>query len=212
MNKKLLKSCFSIILLLSVFCTAFTLPDAESWLFDYELFVHDIYFQQLIDIDAKVVEETGTGIKKNVAVQGMGQSPCYVKAMLVFTAIDKETGAPLSNVNIFDDTNISIKFPDTYSNLDSSRWLSVYNSTLISEYKKQYPNNGNFYPYIFIYNVPLGYTDTSDILVEEIKTTSEAYDLKVDIIVDAIYEGEVSEWCNLYGLTVDSATRTLSIA
>ena len=68
----------------------------------------------------------------------------------------------------------------------------------------------NFYPLVFIWNKALTPSENTQNLINSVKVNTEAYNVRVDIITDAIYEGEVQTWCDIYGLNWDSNAMTLT--
>lgn len=220
---KILKQYLSVFLALVAICSTLSISSARSWIYDWDYYSNKVCYQNMIKVDAKVLEDVGMGVKSNVRVQNINISSCYVKAMVVFTAIDKN-GNP-ENIDIKvgiqgeeiegEEYDVLIKFPE--ENSLNHTWFAINDdSTLISDYYTNVSSDKAILaPYSYIYSAPLTTNEESEILIESITCTESGlfakdseYKLKVDILTEAIYEGEKDTWLNLYNL--ESNNRILS--
>lgn len=207
---KTFKRYLSMFLVLAALTVAMITPAAHSYVYGWDISQNSLYFGRAIEIDAKVVEDVGKSSKSNVKIQNIASSSCYVKTMIVFTPVD-ENGNILTNVTI-DKSDIDITLSDyavnNSKNADGGTWLAL-SSNLISNQTES--TNTTVYPYMYIWNKPIASNGLTENLIDSLTIKTTEYDIKVDIIADAIYEAEISNWCSAYGLTC-SDTGVLTVA
>lgn len=205
---KTFKRYLSMFLVLAALTVAMITPAAHSYVYGWDISQNSLYFGRKIEVDAKVVETVGESFKSDVKIQNIAGSSCYVKAMIVFTPIDKD-GNILTNVTIDPEQDISLELSEyatsNTTNADGGTWISV-SSNLTSN---QVGNaNTTLYPYMYIWNKPIASNGLTENLINRLTINTEEYNIKVDIIADAIYEAEISNWCSAYGLTWSNGVLT----
>lgn len=196
---------------LAILAITMIIPAAHSYVYDWKIQTNAVYYEHDFGVDVKVDETLENGVKKDVKLTNTGKSPIFVKAMVVFTPIDDD-GNPLTNQTI-SASDVTIEWNDTA--ITDGSWITVKGS--IAERAETLSDNDSYsYPYLFFWNKALDAgTDTTagestENLISSVSVQNDQYKIRVDIITDAIYEGEVSAWCSAYGLTWDATNRTLS--
>lgn len=202
-----LKRYLAIFMTLTALATSMVIPAAHSYVYDWDIQTNSVYYEYDFGIDIKVNETIDNSIKKDVKLTNTGKSNVFAKAMIVFTPINKD-GEVLTDklVDIENDVTLELN----QEALENGSWIAV-NGTIADRNKAASGMSGtNFYPLVFIWNKALTPSENTQNLINSVKVNTEAYNVRVDIITDAIYEGEVQTWCNIYGLNWDSNAMTLT--
>lgn len=202
-----LKRYLAIFMTLTALVTSMVIPAAHSYVYDWDIQTNSVYYEYDFGIDIKVNETIDNSIKKDVKLTNTGKSNVFAKAMIVFTPINKD-GEVLTDklVDIENDVTLELN----QEALENGSWIAV-NGTIADRNKAASGMSGtNFYPLVFIWNKALTPSENTQNLINSVKVNTEAYNVRVDIITDAIYEGEVQTWCDIYGLNWDSNAMTLT--
>ena len=203
-----LKRYLAIFMTLTALATSMVIPAAHSYVYDWDIQTNSVYYEYDFGIDIKVNETIDKSIKKNVKLTNTGKSNVFVKAMIVFTPINNKDGKVLTDklVDMENDVTLALN----QEALENGSWIAV-NGTIADRNKAASGMSGtNFYPLVFIWNKALTPSENTQNLINSVKVNTEAYNVRVDIITDAIYEGEVQTWCDIYGLNWDSNAMTLT--
>ena len=176
-------------------------------MYDWDIQTNSVYYEYDFGIDIKVNETIDNSIKKDVKLTNTGKSNVFAKAMIVFTPINKD-GEVLTDKLVDMENDVTLEL--NQEALENGSWIAV-NGTIADRNKAASGMSGtNFYPLVFIWNKALTPSENTQNLINSVKVNTEAYNVRVDIITDAIYEGEVQTWCNIYGLNWDSNAMTLT--
>lgn len=203
-----LKRYLAIFMTLTALATSMVIPAAHSYVYDWDIQTNSVYYEYDFGIDIKVNETIDNSIKKNVKLTNTGKSNVFAKAMIVFTPINNKDGKVLTDKLVDMENYVTLEL--NQEALENGSWIAV-NGTIADRNKAASGMSGtNFYPLVFIWNKALTPSENTQNLINSVKVNTEAYNVRVDIITDAIYEGEVQTWCNIYGLNWDSNARTLT--
>lgn len=203
-----LKRYLAIFMTLTALATSMVIPAAHSYVYDWDIQMNSVYYEYDFGIDIKVNETIDNSIKKNVKLTNTGKSNVFAKAMIVFTPINNKDGKVLTDKLVDMENYVTLEL--NQEALENGSWIAV-NGTIADRNKAASGMSGtNFYPLVFIWNKALTPSENTQNLINSVKVNTEAYNVRVDIITDAIYEGEVQTWCNIYGLNWDSNARTLT--
>lgn len=202
-----LKRYLAIFMTLTALATSMVIPAAHSYVYDWDIQTNSVYYEYDFGIDIKVNETIDNSIKKNVKLTNTGKSNVFAKAMIVFTPINKD-GEVLTDKLVDMENDVTLEL--NQEALENGSWIAV-NGTIADRNKAASGMSGtNFYPLVFIWNKALTPSENTQNLINSVKVNTEAYNVRVDIITDAIYEGEVQTWCDIYGLNWDSNAMTLT--
>lgn len=202
-----LKRYLTIFMTLTALATSMVIPAAHSYVYDWDIQTNSVYYEYDFGIDIKVNETIDNSIKKNVKLTNTGKSNVFAKAMIVFTPINKD-GEVLTDKLVDMENDVTLEL--NQEALENGSWIAV-NGTIADRNKAASGMSGtNFYPLVFIWNKALTPSENTQNLINSVKVNTEAYNVRVDIITDAIYEGEVQTWCDIYGLNWDSNAMTLT--
>lgn len=202
-----LKRYLAIFMTLTALATSMVIPAAHSYVYDWDIQTNSVYYEYDFGIDIKVNEIIDNSIKKDVKLTNTGKSNVFAKAMIVFTPINKD-GEVLTDKLVDMENDITLEL--NQEALENGSWIAV-NGTIADRNKAASGMSGtNFYPLVFIWNKALTPSENTQNLINSVKVNTEAYNVRVDIITDAIYEGEVQTWCDIYGLNWDSNAMTLT--
>ena len=205
-----LKRYLAIFMTLTALATSMVIPAAHSYVYDWDIQTNSVYYEYDFGIDIKVNETIDNSIKKDVKLTNTGKSNVFAKAMIVFTPINKD-GEVLTDKLVDMENDVTLEL--NQEALENGSWIAV-NGTIADRNKAASGMSGtNFYPLVFIWNkalTPSENTQNTQNLINSVKVNTEAYNVRVDIITDAIYEGEVQTWCDIYGLNWDSNAMTLT--
>lgn len=202
-----LKRYLAIFMTLTALATSMVIPAAHSYVYDWDIQTNSVYYEYDFGIDIKVNETIDNSIKKDVKLTNTGKSNVFAKAMIVFTPINKD-GEVLTDKLVDMENDVTLEL--NQEALENGSWIAV-NGTIADRNKAASGMSGtNFYPLVFIWNKALTPSENTQNLINSVKVNTEAYNVRVDIITDAIYEGEVQTWCNIYGLNWDSNAMTLT--
>lgn len=208
------KRYFAIFMTLTALASSMIIQSAHSYSFDWNIQTNSVYYEYDYGVDIKVDEtiDKENNIKKDVKLTNTGKSNVYVKAMVVFTPIDKETGKVLTGKAVQDSDVTLVWNSDATPDATNKPWIAIAGD--IAKKNEAYSDNvnSNYYPYVFFWNAPLTPGESTGNLIDSIKVNTTEYDVRVDIITDAIYEGNVNTWCSTYGLSRNTDTRLLSRA
>lgn len=215
---KTFKRYFAMFMMLVVLSVSMIIPSAYSFMYDWKIETQSIYFEHNYGIDVAVDEDIDEGIKKNVKLTNTGDSPIFVKAMVVFTPVDKETGKVLTDKTVNLENDVQIEW--NTEAIQDGLWITVAGTAAQKTHETSGLTNSNFYPYVFFWSkaidsAPETEPDLStDNLINSVIVTAADYNVRVDIIADAIYEGEVENWFSTYGLKweTDAINRTIAKA
>lgn len=203
-----LKRYLAIFMTLTALATSMVIPAAHSYVYDWDIQTNSVYYEYDFGIDIKVNETIDKSIKKNVKLTNTGKSNVFAKAMIVFTPINNKDGKVLTDKLVDMENDVTLEL--NQEALENGSWIAV-NGTIADRNKAASGMSGtNFYPLVFIWNKALTPSENTQNLINSVKVNTEAYNVRVDIITDAIYEGEVQTWCDIYGLNWDSNARTLT--
>lgn len=203
-----LKRYLAIFMTLTALATSMVIPAAHSYVYDWDIQTNSVYYEHDFGIDIKVNETIDNSIKKNVKLTNTGKSNVFAKAMIVFTPINNKDGKVLTDKLVDMENDVTLEL--NQEALENGSWIAV-NGTIADRNKAASGMSGtNFYPLVFIWNKALTPSENTQNLINSVKVNTEAYNVRVDIITDAIYEGEVQTWCDIYGLNWDSNARTLT--
>ena len=192
---------------LTALATSMVIPAAHSYVYDWDIQTNSVYYEYDFGIDIKVNETIDNSIKKDVKLTNTGKSNVFAKAMIVFTPINKD-GEVLTDKLVDMENDVTLEL--NQEALENGSWIAV-NGTIADRNKAASGMSGtNFYPLVFIWNKALTPSENTQNLINSVKVNTEAYNVRVDIIADAIYEGEVQTWCDIYGLNWDSNAMTLT--
>lgn len=206
---KIFKRCFIYFLALTTLAVSAIMPVAHSYVYDWDIRKDNVYFEYDFGVDIKVNETIDGNIKKDVKIQNSGKSSVYAKAMVVFTPISKDDGSVLTN-KIVNSSDITLEWNSDAINNGS--WIAVAGTVADRNKAASEVQDNNFYPYVFFWNKALSPDDITDNLINSVKVNTTEYNVRVDIITDGIYEGDIQTWCDIYGLDCNKTTRTLSKA
>ncbi len=202
-----LKRYLAIFMTLTALATSMVIPAAHSYVYDWDIQTNSVYYEYDFGIDIKVNETIDNSIKKDVKLTNTGKSNVFAKAMIVFTPINKD-GEVLTDKLVDMENDVTLEL--NQEALENGSWIAV-NGTIADRNKAASGMSGtNFYPLVFIWNKALTPSENTQNLINSVKVNTEAYNVRVDIITDAIYEGEVQTWCGIYGLNWDSNAMTLT--
>lgn len=202
-----LKRYLAIFMTLTALVTSMVIPAAHSYVYDWDIQTNSVYYEYDFGIDIKVDETIDNSIKKDVKLTNTGKSNVFAKAMIVFTPIN-EKGEVLTDKLVDMENDVTLEL--NQEALENGSWIAV-NGTIADRNKAASGMSGtNFYPLVFIWNKALTPSENTQNLINSVKVNTEAYNVRVDIITDAIYEGEVQTWCDIYGLNWDSSAMTLT--
>lgn len=202
-----LKRYLAIFMTLTALATSMVIPAAHSYVYDWDIQTNSVYYEYDFGIDIKVNEIIDNSIKKDVKLTNTGKSNVFAKAMIVFTPINKD-GEVLTDKLVDMENDVTLEL--NQEALENGSWIAV-NGTIADRNKAASGMSGtNFYPLVFIWNKALTPSENTQNLINSVKVNTEAYNVRVDIITDAIYEGEVQTWCDIYGLNWDSNAMTLT--
>lgn len=202
-----LKRYLAIFMTLTALATSIVIPAAHSYVYDWDIQTNSVYYEYDFGIDIKVNETIDNSIKKDVKLTNTGKSNVFAKAMIVFTPINKD-GEVLTDKLVDMENDVTLEL--NQEALENGSWIAV-NGTIADRNKAASGMSGtNFYPLVFIWNKALTPSENTQNLINSVKVNTEAYNVRVDIITDAIYEGEVQTWCDIYGLNWDSNAMTLT--
>lgn len=202
-----LKRYLAIFMTLTALATSMVIPAAHSYVYDWDIQTNSVYYEYDFGIDIKVNETIDNSIKKDVKLTNTGKSNVFAKAMIVFTPINKD-GEVLTDKLVDMENDVTLEL--NQEALENGSWIAV-NGTIADRNKAASGMSGtNFYPLVFIWNKALTPSENTQNLINSVKVNTEAYNVRVDIITDAIYEGEVQIWCDIYGLNWDSNVMTLT--
>lgn len=202
-----LKRYLAIFMTLTALATSMVIPAAHSYVYDWDIQTNSVYYEYDFGIDIKVNETIDNSIKKDVKLTNTGKSNVFAKAMIVFTPINKD-GDVLTDKLVDMENDVTLEL--NQEALENGSWIAV-NGTIADRNKAASGMSGtNFYPLVFIWNKALTPSENTQNLINSVKVNTEAYNVRVDIITDAIYEGEVQTWCDIYGLNWDSNAMTLT--
>lgn len=202
-----LKRYLAIFMTLTALATSMVIPVAHSYVYDWDIQTNSVYYEYDFGIDIKVNETIDNSIKKDVKLTNTGKSNVFAKAMIVFTPINKD-GEVLTDKLVDMENDVTLEL--NQEALENGSWIAV-NGTIADRNKAASGMSGtNFYPLVFIWNKALTPSENTQNLINSVKVNTEAYNVRVDIITDAIYEGEVQTWCDIYGLNWDSNAMTLT--
>lgn len=202
-----LKRYLAIFMTLTALATSMVIPAAHSYVYDWDIQTNSVYYEYDFGIDIKVNETIDNSIKKDVKLTNTGKSNVFAKAMIVFTPINKD-GEVLTDKLVDVENDVTLEL--NQEALENGSWIAV-NGTIADRNKAASGMSGtNFYPLVFIWNKALTPSENTQNLINSVKVNTEAYNVRVDIITDAIYEGEVQTWCDIYGLNWDSNAMTLT--
>ena len=216
------KQYLSAFLALIAICSILSVPVARSYLATWDYYEDAVYYQNMIKVDTKILEDVSNGVKSNVRVQSINISPCYVKAMIVFTALDKnnnpvdlEFNVKHHNSDNIDDADVLLTFPT--ENEASHSWLTINEqSDLINQYSNE--TGSLTLPYSYIYSAPLLPNEVTSNLIDKVEcletgcfSSDSEYKLRVDIITDSVYEGEINQWIDITGYNITVKDRILSV-
>lgn len=202
-----LKRYLAIFMTLTALATSMVIPAAHSYVYDWDIQTNSVYYEYDFGIDIKVNETIDNSIKKDVKLTNTGKSNVFAKAMIVFTPINKD-GEVLTDKLVDMENDVTLEL--NQEALENGSWIAV-NGTIADRNKAASGMSGtNFYPLVFIWNKALTPSENTQNLINSVKINTEAYNVRVDIITDAIYEGEVQTWCDIYGLNWDSNAMTLT--
>jgi hypothetical protein len=202
-----LKRYLAIFMTLTALATSMVIPAAHSYVYDWDIQTNSVYYEYDFGIDIKVNETIDNSIKKDVKLTNTGKSNVFAKAMIVFTPINKD-GEVLTDKLVDMENDVTLEL--NQEALENGSWIAV-NGTIADRNKAASGMSGtNFYPLVFIWNKALTPSENTQNLINSVKVNTEAYNVRVDIITDAIYEGEVQTWCDIYGLNWDSNAMTLT--
>lgn len=202
-----LKRYLAIFMTLTALATSMVIPAAHSYVYDWDIQTNSVYYEYDFGIDIKVNEIIDNSIKKDVKLTNTGKSNVFAKAMIVFTPINKD-GEVLTDKLVDMENDVTLEL--NQEALENGSWIAV-NGTIADRNKAASGMSGtNFYPLVFIWNKALTPSENTQNLINSVKVNTEAYNVRVDIITDAIYEGEVQTWCGIYGLNWDQEARTLT--
>lgn len=202
-----LKRYLAIFMTLTALATSMVIPAAHSYVYDWDIQTNSVYYEYDFGIDIKVNETIDNSIKKDVKLTNTGKSNVFAKAMIVFTPIN-ENGEVLTDKLVDMENDVTLEL--NQEALENGSWIAV-NGTIADRNKAASGMSGtNFYPLVFIWNKALTPSENTQNLINSVKVNTEAYNVRVDIITDAIYEGEVQTWCDIYGLNWDQDARTLT--
>lgn len=202
-----LKRYLAIFMTLTALATSMVIPAAHSYVYDWDIQTNSVYYEYDFGIDIKVNETIDNSIKKDVKLTNTGKSNVFAKAMIVFTPINKD-GEVLTDKLVDMENDVTLEL--NQEAFENGSWIAV-NGTIADRNKAASGMSGtNFYPLVFIWNKALTPSENTQNLINSVKVNTEAYNVRVDIITDAIYEGEVQTWCNIYGLNWDSNAMTLT--
>lgn len=202
-----LKRYLAIFMTLTALATSMVIPAAHSYVYDWDIQTNSVYYEYDFGIDIKVNETIDNSIKKDVKLTNIGKSNVFAKAMIVFTPINKD-GDVLTDKLVDMENDVTLEL--NQEALENGSWIAV-NGTIADRNKAASGMSGtNFYPLVFIWNKALTPSENTQNLINSVKVNTEAYNVRVDIITDAIYEGEVQTWCDIYGLNWDSNAMTLT--
>lgn len=202
-----LKRYLAIFMTLTALATSMVIPAAHSYVYDWDIQTNSVYYEYDFGIDIKVNETIDNSIKKDVKLTNTGKSNVFAKAMIVFTPINKD-GEVLTDKLVDMENDVTLEL--NQEALENGSWIAV-NGTIADRNKAASGMSGtNFYPLVFIWNKALTPSENTQNLINSVKVNTEAYNVRVDIITDAIYEGEVQIWCDIYGLNWDQYARTLT--
>ena len=203
-----LKRYLAIFMTLTALATSMVIPAAHSYVYDWDIQTNSVYYEYDFGIDIKVNETIDNSIKKNVKLTNTGKSNVFAKAMIVFTPINNKDGKVLTDKLVDMENDVTLEL--NQEALENGSWIAV-NGTIADRNKAASGMSGtNFYPLVFIWNKALTPSENTQNLINSVKVNTEAYNVRVDIITDAIYEGEAQTWCNIYGLNWDSNAMTLT--
>lgn len=202
-----LKRYLAIFMTLTALATSMVIPAAHSYVYDWDIQTNSVYYEYDFGIDIKVNEIIDNSIKKDVKLTNTGKSNVFAKAMIVFTPINKD-GEVLTDKLVDMENDVTLEL--NQEALENGSWIAV-NGTIADRNKAASGMSGtNFYPLVFIWNKALTPSENTQNLINSVKVNTEAYNVRVDIVTDAIYEGEVQTWCDIYGLNWDSNAMTLT--
>lgn len=202
-----LKRYLAIFMTLTALATSMVIPAAHSYVYDWDIQTNSVYYEYDFGIDIKVNETIDNSIKKDVKLTNTGKSNVFAKAMIVFTPINKD-GEVLTDKLVDMENDVTLEL--NQEAFENGSWIAV-NGTIADRNKAASGMSGtNFYPLVFIWNKALTPSENTQNLINSVKVNTEAYNVRVDIITDAIYEGEVQTWCDIYGLNWDSNAMTLT--
>ena len=202
-----LKRYLAIFMTLTALVTSMVIPAAHSYVYDWDIQTNSVYYEYDFGIDIKVDETIDNSIKKDVKLTNTGKSNVFAKAMIVFTPIN-ENGEVLTDKLVDMENDVTLEL--NQEALENGSWIAV-NGTIADRNKAASGMSGtNFYPLVFIWNKPLTPSENTQNLINSVKVNTKNYNVRVDIITDAIYEGEIQTWCNIYGLNWDQDARTLT--
>lgn len=202
-----LKRYLAIFMTLTALATSMVIPAAHSYVYDWDIQTNSVYYEYDFGIDIKVNETIDNSIKKDVKLTNTGKSNVFAKAMIVFTPIN-ENGEVLTDKLVDMENDVTLEL--NQEALENGSWIAV-NGTIADRNKAASGMSGtNFYPLVFIWNKALTPSENTQNLINSVKVNTKNYNVRVDIITDAIYEGEVQTWCNIYGINWDQEARTLT--
>ena len=202
-----LKRYLAIFMTLTALATSMVIPAAHSYVYDWDIQTNSVYYEYDFGIDIKVDETIDGATKKDVKLTNPGKSNVFAKAMIVFTPIN-EDGEVLTDKLVDMENDVTLEL--NQEALENGSWIAV-NGTIADRNKATSGMSGtNFYPLVFIWNKALTPSENTQNLINSVKVNTEDYNVRVDIITDAIYEGEVQTWCDIYGLNWDSNAMTLT--
>ena len=202
-----LKRYLAIFMMLTALATSMVIPAAHSYVYDWDIQTNSVYYEYDFGIDIKVDETIDGATKKDVKLTNTGKSNVFAKAMIVFTPIN-EDGEVLTDKLVDMENDVTLEL--NQEALENGSWIAI-NGTIADRNKATSGMSGtNFYPLVFIWNKALTPSENTQNLINSVKVNTEDYNVRVDIITDAIYEGEVQTWCDIYGLNWDSNAMTLT--
>lgn len=202
-----LKRYLAIFMTLTALATSMVIPAAHSYVYDWDIQTNSVYYEYDFGIDIKVDETIDGATKKDVKLINTGKSNVFAKAMIVFTPIN-EDGEVLTDKLVDMENDVTLEL--NQEALENGSWIAV-NGTIADRNKATSGMSGtNFYPLVFIWNKALTPSENTQNLINSVKVNTEDYNIRVDIITDAIYEGEVQTWRDIYGLNWDSNAMTLT--
>lgn len=204
-----------IIMALTMLVSCMLTPSALSFAYDWDVKTKNVYFQSKIVVSTKVDETVSGNTKSDVKITNTGTSPCYVKAMIVFTPIDKNTSQALTNVTIDLDNDVTLNWSEyvlgSRETTDGGKWLAVDSDLADKQTTQNYSSSSAMCPNLYVWTKPLNPDESTENLLDSlIINTDLSYNVRADIIADAIYEGEINNWCDTYGLTCDTTNRILA--
>lgn len=205
---KQIKKYVATLLMLLVVASSFIIPAAHSFAIDWNIKTDSVYFEYDYGIDITVEEELHGNIKSDVKLKNTGKSPAYVKAAVVFTPISKTNGQVLSNVTVQPE-DVSINW--NTNAFDNGSWITIDGTISNSIQTSSNISNSNCYSNIYIWNRVLTPDESTENLINSVQVNTADYNVRVDIITDAIYEGDIESWCSAYNLSCDVNTRTISV-